>query len=111
MRFVSVGECMIEMSGGDGGQYRLGFAGDTFNTSWYARALFPKDWQVDYVTALGDDLYSQQMREFMEKNGIGTGAHPHRGRPAAGALHDPPGGRRPPFHLLARHVRRADPRR
>jgi 2-dehydro-3-deoxygluconokinase len=72
MRFVSVGECMIEMSGGEGGSYRLGFAGDTFNTSWYVRALFPADWQVDYVTALGDDLYSQQMRDFMEKNGIGT---------------------------------------
>lgn len=72
MRFVAVGECMIEMSGGEGGSYRLGYAGDTFNTSWYARALFPKDWQVDYVTALGDDLYSKQMRDFMEAHGIGT---------------------------------------
>lgn len=72
MRFVSVGECMIEMSGGEGGNYHLGYAGDTFNTSWYARALFPRDWQVDYVTALGDDLYSTQMRAFMEANGIGT---------------------------------------
>jgi 2-dehydro-3-deoxygluconokinase len=72
MRFVSVGECMIEMSGGEGGNYRLGYAGDTFNTSWYARALFPRDWQVDYVTALGDDLYSKQMRAFMDEHGIGT---------------------------------------
>lgn len=72
MRFVSVGECMIEMSGGEGGSYRLGFAGDTLNTAWYARALFPADWQVDYVTALGNDLYSEQMRAFLEKHGIGT---------------------------------------
>jgi 2-dehydro-3-deoxygluconokinase len=72
MRFVSVGECMIEMSGGEGGNYRLGYAGDTFNTSWYARALFPRDWEVDYVTALGDDLYSKQMRAFMEEHRIGT---------------------------------------
>lgn len=71
-RFVSIGECMIEMSGGDGGDYRLGYAGDTLNTAWYARALLPEDWQVDYVTALGDDLYSSRMREFLAVNGIGT---------------------------------------
>ncbi|RUT31340.1 sugar kinase [Arsenicitalea aurantiaca] len=71
-RFVSIGECMIEMSGGDDRLYRLGFAGDTLNTAWYARALLPADWSVDYVTALGDDLYSAQMREFIGKAGIGT---------------------------------------
>lgn len=72
-RFVSVGECMIEMSGGEDGQYRLGFAGDTLNTAWYARARLGEDWGVDYVTALGDDLYSQQMVDFFSANGIGTG--------------------------------------
>lgn len=71
-RFVSIGECMIEMSGGEDRQYRMGFAGDTLNTAWYMRALLPKDWSVDYVTALGDDLYSAQMREFFEAHGIGT---------------------------------------
>src|SRR4051794_3239245 len=71
-RFVSVGECMIEMSGGDAGSYRLGYAGDTLNTAGYARARLPADWDVDYVTALGDDLYSQQMAEFFADNGIGT---------------------------------------
>jgi 2-dehydro-3-deoxygluconokinase len=72
-RFVSIGECMIEMSGGDDRQYRLGFAGDTLNTAWYARAMLPGDWQVDYVTALGDDLYSEQMLSFFAAAGIGTG--------------------------------------
>ncbi len=72
-RFVSVGECMIEMSGGEDGQYRLGYAGDTLNTAWYARAKLPGDWQVDYVTALGDDLYSQQMVDFFAANGLGIG--------------------------------------
>ena len=71
-RFVSIGECMIEMSGGADRTYRMGFAGDTLNTSWYVRALFPSDWQVDYVTALGDDLYSKEMRAFLEAGGIGT---------------------------------------
>ncbi|WP_374622616.1 sugar kinase [Devosia sp.] len=71
-RFVSVGEAMIEMSGGDEGLYRLGYAGDTLNTAWYARAMLPEDWQVDYVTALGDDMYSAEMRAFIGKAGIGT---------------------------------------
>lgn len=34
--FLSVGECMVEMAPADGGTYRMGFAGDTFNTAWYA---------------------------------------------------------------------------
>jgi 2-dehydro-3-deoxygluconokinase len=72
-RFVSIGECMVEMSGGEDRTYRLGFAGDTLNTAWYARALLGADWQVDYVTALGDDRYSAQMREFLAVNSIGTG--------------------------------------
>jgi len=71
-RFVAIGECMIEMSGGNDRQYRLGYAGDTLNTSWYMRALLPKDWSVDYATALGDDLYSQEMRSFFDAAGIGT---------------------------------------
>lgn len=72
-RFVSIGECMIEMSGGEDRQYRLGYAGDTLNTAWYMRALLPQDWDVDYVTALGEDRYSRDIRAFLDSNGIGTG--------------------------------------
>jgi len=71
-RMVSVGECMIELSGGEGGQYRMGFAGDTLNCIWYARARLPADWTTDYVTALGDDNYSDEMRAFLKAHGIGT---------------------------------------
>ncbi|KKB77065.1 2-dehydro-3-deoxygluconokinase [Devosia limi DSM 17137] len=71
-RFVSIGECMIEMSGGEDRQYRLGYAGDTLNTSWYMRALLGDDWSVDYFTALGDDRYSGEIRNFLEANNIGT---------------------------------------
>jgi 2-dehydro-3-deoxygluconokinase len=75
-RFVAIGECMIEMSGGEARDYRLGYAGDTLNTSWYARASLPADWQVDYITALGDDRYSAEMRAFFDAHGIGT-SHIH----------------------------------
>ena len=71
-RFVSIGECMIEMSGGEDRQYRLGYAGDTLNTAWYMRALLGPDWSVDYFTGLGEDRYSSDIRAFLDSNGIGT---------------------------------------
>ncbi|MDF2798049.1 MAG: sugar kinase [Devosia sp.] len=71
-RFVSIGECMIEMSGGEDRQYRLGYAGDTLNTAWYMRALLQPDWSVDYFTALGEDRYSADIRAFLEQHRIGT---------------------------------------
>jgi 2-dehydro-3-deoxygluconokinase len=94
-RFVSVGECMIEMSGGEGGQYSLGFAGDTLNTAWYAKALLGPDWQVDYVSAVGDDRYSAQMLDFFEQNGIGTQfiAHVPGRRPGLYVIHQEGGDR------------------
>lgn len=72
-RFVSIGECMIEMSGGEDRQYRLGYAGDTLNTAWYMRALLGENWDVDYVTALGEDRYSDDILSFLKSNRIGTG--------------------------------------
>ncbi|TCL74678.1 sugar kinase [Rhizobium sp. BK251] len=73
-RFLSIGECMVELSQAGDGLLRKGFAGDTFNTAWYARACLPADWQVDYFTALGDDQMSAEMLAFMEAAGIGTAA-------------------------------------
>lgn len=72
-RVVSIGEAMIEMSGGADGTYRMGFAGDTLNTAYYLRARLGADWTVDYFTAIGDDVYSRKMREHIEGFGIGTG--------------------------------------
>jgi 2-dehydro-3-deoxygluconokinase len=71
-RFFSIGECMIEMSGGEDRQYRLGYAGDTLNTAWYMRALLGEDWSVDYFTGLGEDRYSNDIRAFLDANRIGT---------------------------------------
>jgi 2-dehydro-3-deoxygluconokinase len=71
-RFLSIGECMVELSQAGGGLLRKGFAGDTFNTAWYARACLPADWSVDYFTAVGDDPMSDEMLAFMAGAGIGT---------------------------------------
>ncbi len=94
-RIVSIGECMIEMSGGEDRSYRLGYAGDTLNTAWYLRALLGKDWSVDYVTALGEDRYSCDIRAFLDDNGIGTGHIQtiHNRRPGLYMIHQEKGDR------------------
>ncbi|TAY02710.1 sugar kinase [Rhizobium leguminosarum] len=71
-RFLSIGECMVELSQAGDGLLRKGFAGDTFNTAWYARACLAADWSVDYFTALGDDAMSDEMLAFIDTSGIGT---------------------------------------
>ncbi|SMO71788.1 sugar kinase [Paracoccus laeviglucosivorans] len=81
MRVVSVGECMVELSGAGQGLWRQAFAGDTFNTAWYLRALMPGDAQVDYLTCVGRDGISQAMLDFIAGAGIGTDCitcHPTR---------------------------------
>jgi 2-dehydro-3-deoxygluconokinase len=71
-RFLSIGECMVELSQAGDGLLRKGFAGDTLNTAWYARACMPSSWTVDYFTALGDDAMSDEMAAFFDSHGIGT---------------------------------------
>jgi len=68
---------MVELSQAGEGLLRKGFAGDTLNTAWYARACMPSSWTVDYFTALGDDAMSDEMAAFFESHGIGT-AHIRR---------------------------------
>ncbi len=71
-QFASIGECMIEMSPSDNaGEFRLGFAGDTFNTAWYLRAL-RADVPTCYVTCVGTDEASKNMLRMMVDAGIDT---------------------------------------
>ena len=70
MRVLAIGECMAELAPTErAGDYRLGFAGDTFNTAWYLARCAP-DVQVSYLTAVGDDPISQNMLTFMSASGI-----------------------------------------
>ena len=58
-RVVAIGECMLELSAA-GDAWRMGYAGDTFNTALYlARLGVP----VAYLSALGRDPFSEEMRE------------------------------------------------
>lgn len=69
-RIICIGECMVEMSPQGGGLFARGFAGDTFNTAWYARQLGGPDLAVHYMTALGDDAVSAEMEAFFRGAGI-----------------------------------------
>lgn len=70
---AAIGECMIELSDPADGRPSLAFGGDTLNTAVYLARLAPIHGAgVDYLTALGDDPYSEAMVAFWYGEGIGT---------------------------------------
>lgn len=73
-RFLAIGECMVELAETGPSTYRRGFAGDTFNTAWYARKLLPADWSVGYASGIGTDAVSGEMVDFIAAQGIETDA-------------------------------------
>ncbi|WP_339971358.1 sugar kinase [Gymnodinialimonas mytili] len=71
-RVLSIGECMVEIAPSDTpDRYALGFAGDTFNTAWYLKALRP-DLSVAYLSRVGRDEMSDAMLRMMREAGIET---------------------------------------
>ena len=68
-RVASIGECMIELSAAAGGLLARAWGGDTLNTAVYLARLGVG---VDYVTALGDDPWSEEMLRAWEAEGVGT---------------------------------------
>jgi 2-dehydro-3-deoxygluconokinase len=72
-RVATIGECMIELRHTDADTLKLGFGGDTLNTAVYlARLGRAAGVGVDYVTALGDDAYSDGMVAAWQAEGVGT---------------------------------------
>ena len=73
IRFAAIGECMIEMAHTGPNSLKLSFGGDTLNTATYlARIGATNGIGVDYVTALGDDPYSDEMLARWQAEGVGT---------------------------------------
>ena len=73
---VAIGECMLELSGKGGQDWRMGFAGDTLNTLWALRALTGPEHAANYISAFGDDAFSRDQIAFFRANGIGIGESP-----------------------------------
>lgn len=71
MRFLALGEVMIELSSAGEDLWRQRLAGDTFNTAFYLAALRP-DWRVGYATRLGQDAMSDQALAEIAAAGLRT---------------------------------------
>ncbi|HXR01194.1 MAG TPA: sugar kinase [Pseudomonas sp.] len=70
-RVALIGECMIELQQHANGTLKQSFGGDTLNTAVYLSRLLGSAAQVDYVTALGDDSFSDAMCALWAEEGIG----------------------------------------
>jgi 2-dehydro-3-deoxygluconokinase len=69
-RILCLGEVMVELAPAGDGLFRSGFAGDTFNTAWYAKRLLRDQARIAYGTAIGADQVSQDLTQFLRDNGI-----------------------------------------
>lgn len=64
---------MVELAHKNPSELKLGYGGDTLNTAIYLNRLARgKNIAVDYVTALGDDDYSNAMLAVWKREGLGT---------------------------------------
>lgn len=72
-QFAAIGEGMIELRHQDDYSLKMSFAGDTLNLATYLNRLVQSlGVQVNYITALGDDPYSEIMIADWQKEGINT---------------------------------------
>jgi 2-dehydro-3-deoxygluconokinase len=71
IRVASIGECMVELQRKPDGSITQAFGGDTFNTAAYlarlGKGLGPF---VSYVSAIGDDPFSEDMSAFWTAQGV-----------------------------------------
>ncbi|WP_122663476.1 sugar kinase [Pseudomonas viridiflava] len=70
-RIALIGECMIELQQHASGALQQSFGGDTLNTAVYMSRVLGSSAQVDYVTALGDDSFSDAMCQGWAHEGVG----------------------------------------
>jgi len=68
-KVASIGECMVELREMGDGRFSRGYGGDTLNTAVYLARLGV---EVDYITMLGDDPWSEEMISAWAAEGVGT---------------------------------------
>ncbi len=71
-RIALIGECMIELQQRADGTLLQSFGGDTLNTAVYLSRELGSEGSVDYVTALGDDSFSDAMCRSWAQENVGT---------------------------------------
>ncbi len=67
-----IGECMIELAGQPFHQITQSYGGDTYNTAVYLRRMLPESTQVYYITALGSDPLSKELKQAWSDSGLKT---------------------------------------
>ncbi len=73
IRVALVGECMIELQRDSAGTITQAFGGDTLNAAVYlARLCQSTAISVDYITAIGQDPFSEVMCQTWQAEGLGT---------------------------------------
>ena len=74
LKIASIGECMVELVQAGPALLRQGYGGDTLNTAVYLRRSLPAAvGSVAYVTALGDDPFSDEMVAGWAAEGLDCG--------------------------------------
>lgn len=72
-QFAAIGEAMIELCHQTDRTLSMSFAGDSLNTSVYLSRLHSATkTQINYITLLGTDPYSQMMLADWQREGINT---------------------------------------
>lgn len=66
----AIGEAMVEMAPVGAGQYRRGFAGDTFNTAWHMAQWLGAAAEVGMITRVGQDALSEAFVAEMAADGM-----------------------------------------
>jgi 2-dehydro-3-deoxygluconokinase len=69
---LAVGEAMVEMAPTEGGLYRRGFAGDTFNTAWHMAQALGHQAHVGFMTRVGSDEISGAFINDLYADGVDT---------------------------------------
>lgn len=70
--FLAIGEAMIELAPlAQTDEYKLAFAGDSFNTSWYLKRSNPA-MNVNFASRIGVDETSEKFLSYLRAYGFGT---------------------------------------
>ena len=74
-RILCFGEAMVELSAISflRKNAQIGVAGDTLNTAVYLKRLLGESADVDYLTVLGHDQFSDQVTKYIKSEKIGIG--------------------------------------
>jgi len=67
---VAIGEAMVELAPVGGGLYRLGYAGDTFNTAWHMAQALAGRARVGFVSRVGQDALSDAFVAELAADGL-----------------------------------------